>query len=279
MPISLTSVTTPALFIGVVSHPASRYALNRGPNGLGVALSASVPGSVLEVCVRNFFDESGMDVNEKAVQEALSAELTAELRWARHLGRATRIRWWTNYVARWIKRFGRRLKSPGKRVVRRLLNIEQSHTHLLRSGLESGAPWVLILEDDADCRDVEDLAKGLVALMQSAKTHAFINLSDSFSTRELGITHLLSTAPDYSWEGEVPRAILEARLPATNTVCAIAYSRSVVAILLDRFASMPKEPVLPIDWKLNEALISLTGMSDLQCLFVEPAPILQMSMK
>jgi len=275
-------VTTPSLFIGVVSHPASRFVANQGPAGLGATLSTWVPGSRLEVCVRNFFDESGKELDERSVQAALTAELAGELRWARHLERRLELRWWAMYAARWIKRLSKRLKSPGSGVVRRLLNIERSHLHLLQMGLESGAPWVLILEDDAMSDDVQDLAVGLIALMDSGKTDAFINLSDSFSPRALGIAHLLDAAQGVSWLGRVPRAILESRLPATNTVCAIAYSRSMAALLLDYFDSMPEKPVLPIDWKLNEALMSLARKShesELTCMFVEPAPIVQMSMK
>jgi hypothetical protein len=51
---------------------------------------------------------------------------------------------------------------------------------------------------------------------------------------------------------------------------------------VDVFDSMPTRPVIPIDWKLNSALMTLFDNGrpgQVVCLFVEPGPITQLSMQ
>ena len=77
------------------------------------------------------------------------------------------------------------------------------------------------------------------------------------------------------------RGVLSGRLPVTNTVCAILYRTSFLRELLAVWAELPVEPVIPIDWKLNKALMMLHGRGLLpagSAWNVEPAPIVQMSM-
>jgi hypothetical protein len=168
-------------------------------------------------------------------------------------------------------------------MVRRLLNIEASHVDLLQRGLSHGADWILVLEDDAATADLEDCADGLAALMATAGAQpAYLNVSRSFTPEELGIAHLLQPESVHAWAGVVPRTIMSASKPVTNTVCAIAYRAEFAARLLERWETMPVVPVVPIDWKLNEVLMSMhhdgeLGPSD--CWLVEPAPIDQMSMR
>lgn len=164
-------------------------------------------------------------------------------------------------------------------MLRRLLNIELSHLDLMRRGLDSGAPWVLILEDDGFVDNLSDLVEGLDGLMGG--TASYVNLSASFSPRELGIEHLLAPA-SVGWQGSHPRSVLAADRPVTNTVCAILYSAEFLALLVSAMDRLPMEPVVPIDWKLNTALMDLhaEGMAPPDtCLLVEPAPIAQMSMR
>jgi len=51
--------------------------------------------------------------------------------------------------------------------------------------------------------------------------------------------------------------------------------------LLDEFGVIPLSPVLPIDWKLNVALMNLVAAGKLgegDCWQVDPAPFIQGSM-
>lgn len=173
-------------------------------------------------------------------------------------------------------------------MIRRLLNIELSHLDLLRRGVDEHARWIVVLEDDAEIEDVEELAHGLIGMAtHDANTVSFVNLSASFPLNELGIKHLLSPWPKGAWKGGTPRRILEARKPITNTVCAIAYTREFAQQILEQWKTLPVDPVLPIDWKLNLALMHMSDTSSRNhpapamksCLIIEPAPIRQMSMR
>jgi hypothetical protein len=167
----------------------------------------------------------------------------------------------------------------------RLLNIELSHLGLLTEGHASGATWVLILEDDAVAPNVSDLVDGLVGLTDWHDV-AYINLSASFDLKQLRVKELLQSDVAHVWQGDQARIILRSSKPITNTVCAIAYHTSFIPKLLQIWDQMPIDPILPIDWKLNAAVMKLyregvldPSRSGRLCLTVEPAPIDQMSMR
>jgi hypothetical protein len=152
----------------------------------------------------------------------------------------------------------------------------------MRQGLASGAPWVVILEDDAFASDLADLSHGLLGLFATGAGPAYVNLSESFTPTELGISHLLDVVDGVGWAGSNPRSVLSSALPVTNTVCAIAYSSAFLARLVPALEALPVSPVVPIDWKLNQALMDLYRTGALpsgSCWLVEPAPIRQMSMQ
>jgi hypothetical protein len=108
-----------------------------------------------------------------------------------------------------------------------------------------------------------------------------VNLSESFTPRELGIDHLLAHVVGCTWAGTRRRNVLVAERPVTNTVCAILYSSEFLHSLLEALEGLPIEPIVPIDWRLNEGLMALhdSGTAIGACWMVEPAPIVQMSMK
>lgn len=172
-------------------------------------------------------------------------------------------------------------KAPDISATTRLVNIELSHLDLLRRAVETESNWVLILEDDAGCTQIDDLAQGIIGIMQGTPTPSFVNISRSFDLATLGIGHLLSPAADQSWKGNESRSLLACSVPATNTVCAILYRGDFARDLLVDLDKLPPEPVPPIDWKLNQALMALTETGKIgagDCWWVEPAPILQRSM-
>ena len=215
------------------------------------------------------------------MQASLSAEMRVDHHWGRFLGRTKTVRWWLAHTLRRIKRLGRYFWSPPASTVRRLLNIELSHIDLLQKGIDNGASWLLILEDDADCRDVQELSDGLQSLMEGNSFEGLVNLSQSFTFEEIGITPMLTLDEHLQWPPSVDRAVLRSKVPATNTVCAILYSRSAAERILSELRNIPPEPVLPIDWKLNLALMRLhysRGGTPISSWFVDPAPIRQRSM-
>lgn len=275
-------MSQPALFVGVVSHEGSRFALSQGPEGLAQHLAQLLPGTSVAVNTVDLLDEASMPVTPAGVQATLTAELRADRAWAGYLGRSMGPRWWGVHAARWVRRGWLRVRPPGVVMLRRLLNIELSHLDLLRRGLTSGAPWVLIVEDDGFSSDIADLSDGLAGLIAHRPSPAFVNVSQSFTPHELGIEHLLAPVADCSWAGAVPRRVLAAERPVTNTVCAILYSADFLRRFLPAFDALPMEPVVPIDWKLNLALMRMFETGEIgpgDCWLVDPAPITQMSMQ
>lgn len=274
----------PALFIGVVSHEGSRFAISQGPSGLAQRLASTLPNVQVEVNVANLLDPDSPLIASSGVQRSLTAEAGLEAKWASFLERPRDVQWWIFRTSRFARRQWQRLRAPSTKMLRRLLNIELSHRDLMRRGLASGAPWVLILEDDAFSADISDLSSGLTDLISAAERSGsvgYINVSESFTPRQLGIEHLLQSA-GVEWTGSVKRAVLAANKPVTNTVCAILYSAAFLAIVVEAVDALPMEPVIPIDWKLNMALMPLFEAGQAPsgtCWLVEPAPITQMSLR
>lgn len=287
-----------ALFIGVVSHPASSFAVSAGPKGLGRSLAAGLSKrgvqTVVEVNTRNAYQPSMLALDGPAVARSLHAQLRVERHWQAFLRdgvdlgqrlRATgaraqrRVRESIRFLRPW---HGANRDSPGAKRIRRLINIELSHFALMRAAVASGSEWTLIIEDDAAAKDLDDCMSGLIGLMnQGPQQPAYVNVSQSFDASDLNIGHLLSPVADVDWQGSSSRQLLESSKPVTNTVCAILYRTSFVKELLEVNDAMPLDPVVPIDWKLNLALMVLfeqgvIGAGD--CWTVVPGPIDQLSM-
>jgi len=292
-------VVQSSFFIGVVSHADSRFAVNQSPEGLAARLSGAIEerglGVEMVIKVDNPWDEGiaagtldsrwQVPLDSAAVQRSLSAQLSMERKWDSFLGGHSVVRRIPRFLMLGIGRLRRRLQSPHPAMVRRLLNIELSHLGLLTQGHASGATWVVILEDDAVAQDVGDVVDGLIGMMDWQDV-AYANLSASFGLRQLRVDALLQSDTDHVWLGQQPRSVLRSSRPITNTVCAIAYHSSFIPELLQAWDQMPVDPVLPIDWKLNAAVINLYRRGALDparggrlCLTIEPAPIDQMSMR
>ncbi len=276
-------------FIGVVSHEGSRFAISQSHEGLAEILRSRISEAGITTSVqintRDFHDAEALPIDNGVVQETLSAELRLQAQWATYLraGSNGSIVDGARTLVRSARRAARRFRAPSPSSVTRLVNIELSHLDLMRAGLESGAAWVLILEDDAFAHDPVDCSQGLVGLMRDCpKTVDYVNVSESFTNAELGVGHLLTAVRFPGWTGSVARQVLSAARPVTNTVCAILYRREFLTALVETMEALPMTPVVPIDWKLNIALMRLfeSGrLRDGSCLLVDPAPIDQMSMR
>lgn len=293
-----------ALFIGVVSHAGTAFADSQGPSGLAGQLASRLGASGIEVQVvvslEDAHDPATLPIDGALVRRSLDEQLRVERQWAAYLRAGRRrspleaggstvvmgLRWLKQTLAHVRPWHGAdQVDASGARLIRRLINIELAHLALLRAGLESGADWILIAEDDAAAVDIDDCAAGLRSMLTSSATAArpsYINISQSFTPQELGIAHLLAPAPGAEWEGTCARAMLAASRPVTNTVCAILYRASFVRTLLPALEAIPIDPVIPIDWKLNLALMHLHRRGVLgpdDCWLVDPAPIDQRSMR
>ena len=279
-------MTSPNLFIGVVSYSETQFAINQGPQGLGWQLASELSDisdirTQIHIIVEDL-DSSGVVADRRSVQRSLSAELHAEARYSKYIRRPKYIKNHLRLGARWAMRVKHSFNSPHPQLVSRLLNIEASHFDLMKRGLESGSDYRLILEDDAFSSQLADLANGISGLMNAVRIPAFVNLSESFSVNKLGVGHLLTVQADTVWQGDERRVVYLASRPITNTVCAILYSREFLASVIQEMEALPLEPVLSIDWKINVALMNLheaDKLGDLECWWVEPAPIKQMSMR
>jgi len=279
-------MVSPTLFIGVVSHSRSSFTVNQGEKGLAATLvkqlnefDISAAYSVNEL---NDFDNAGIPATRSVFRAGIAEEVRLEREWNRFLGVIFGLRAWIGHFARWLRVQSFLLRKPDTQEIKRLINIELSHTKLMREGLDSGAQWILILEDDAATLELEDLAQGLVGISSYDSDISFVNLSRSFDLTHLGIDHLLHSDSDKEWAGPADRRMLFSDRPATNTVCAILYHRDFLVHLINEFELIPTEPVVPIDWRLNQALMNLWDKGVIEagdCWFVDPAPIDQLSMR
>ena len=273
-------MATPDLFIGVVSYPGTRYPESSGPSGLGRQLSEDIPGSVVVINSEDLWLPDS-EPDSRDARASHQAELLAEWKWARFLGYSRSPRFITRLSARWLKFFLRPARNRSGRTVTRLMNIELSHLDLWRRALDSGATYCLVLEDDANCADVVDLASGIRGWIADHFQPAFVNLSASFIVDSLQATALLERSNEVAWNGSVDREVLRAKKPITNTVCAVLYHREFLQTFVNAWMQVPESPVAPIDWKMNLVLRDMYSagfFSRADAWWVEPAPIEQRSM-
>lgn len=282
------------LFIGIVTHPFSRY-LNEVANPTYAdRLMSSARGAGLGVQVivnpRNAFDESERAITAVDVLRAAWFQARLEASWhhyltgsrgvaqvARRIGiLALRLREYLVPVrqkGRWVLR--------GSIMCRRLANIELSHLELLREAVDRNAEWILILEDDAQAADLNAVMRDLAAIIahgRGSSSPQYVSLSASFDDARLGIGDLVEPI-------EVPaiaKVILSADRPVTNTVCAVLYRASFARELLRACNEMGMFPICAIDWKLNAVLMRMHARGKIgagDCWLMEPGPFVQRSMQ
>jgi hypothetical protein len=167
-------------------------------------------------------------------------------------------------------------------MVRRLVNIELAHMTLMRKAAASPSEWTLIAEDDAEYGDVEALAGDLASFIAERRDHPdprYVNVSRSFGARRLRVEGLLT--PVGSW-AQIGSQELASQRPITNTVCAVLYRTEFLRDLVKTMDGIPIAPVIPIDWKLNLAIMTMHEADRLgpgDCWLLDPAPIVQGSMR
>lgn len=276
------------LFVGLVTHPKSRYADAVTPDGLMAQTARGASSAGFEVVTavsdEDAFDEDTLPIDDRVVRRSITAELDAERRWRRYLAEGSEV-WWSGAAfgirrlvrtARFARPWGSS-RAEGAAMVRRLANIELSHLWLLDQACASEAGWVLILEDDAASPTGEQFGVDLatfVRAVDAARQPLMVSMSDSFTPRELGISDLLT--PVVGRHGPWP--MQEARRAVTNTVCATLYRRGFLVRLAETLRQIPLDPVIPIDFKIDEALMRMANTyRPGDAWLATPAPISQRS--
>jgi hypothetical protein len=154
----------------------------------------------------------------------------------------------------------------------------------MRQAINVNSEWALIVEDDASTEDVEAFADQLIRFTAE---HAqqdkpkYVNVSESFNHAQLKSTHLLTRIDTWPLTTDSEGDVLSSRKPITNTVCAILYRTSFLVELVAEMDELPLSPVIPIDWKINRALMNLFAKGEIEdgdCWLISPAPLIQRSM-
>lgn len=273
----------PLLFIGLVTHPQTRFKDSQTASGVASRLEAAFRHKGVSVCTaicaENLCTHS---VSRNTCVQSKIAERTASLYWDYYLEKQSPP---INKVAEvFHESLGEATKDCFSRkaqtATQRLINIELAHLSLMQKALKASASWAIIIEDDTACDNIEDLVAGILGIIESSHKPSYINLSRPFTPEEIKVDKLLAIDPYLEWHGAEPRSILRATLPITNTVCAVAYEANFLRDVLTIMEDMGPLPVLPIDWKLNMVLIRLGQSKALLeryrgCLFVEPGPLIQ----
>lgn len=287
-----------SVFLGLVTHPATRFTDAASETGLVHRLSAELAvrdaANVVEVCAENLYETRLLPLTKHEVLASIDAELSTEAEWRSYLNPSISRIQLAAFMG--VRHLYRRLRlappwqrevsaaGAGARMLKRLVNIELAHLWLMRRAVETGSDWALLVEDDAFSDDVPAFAAALIDFMyeRSASTQpSYVNVSASFTNERLRSHDLLIEVGAWNDDSDNPTRLLAAKRPFTNTVCAILYRTSFLAAFLEELESIPLSPVLPIDWKLNRALLNLIERGEIgegDCWTLHPAPILQRSM-
>jgi len=273
-----------SVFVGVVTHPRSRFHANGTHTATALVESLKELGVNADLLIsdRNDYDPAVMGIDRSVLARSAIHQADLEHRWRRYLaaGGAAAAR---SGVADRFARAGmalKRLASRDSAAAIRLLNIDLSHLRLMEAAVGSGATWSLILEDDAgtsDARNTAETVNGLIAAMDTTDVR-FVNLSESLSFEELGVAGLLAPAVDIPSVGP---QLLRAIRPVTNTVCATLYRTSYLAVLRASIVHRGLVPIAPIDWRVNEVVMDLFDQGVLDsgsCVWVQPGVFVQQSM-
>lgn len=285
-------VVAPDLFIGLVTFPGTRFVQARTDKGLAAQLTRWLPkyGISTKVSIQeeDLLNPNDFSVSVARVRDAIDAELLIEREWREYLsGKKASVPFRLLLLGRKLwRRFKwtppwQRSSTPSDASARsliRLANIELSHLAIVDAAVESQARWCLILEDDAQINDPQNFARELSVFIRNveAANHdvSMINLSESFTPEQLGIAPLLhpvAPSPTEYW------TLFTSSRHITNTVCAVLYRRDFLQALRAQLLTIPLEPVVPIDFKINSAIARGGQALPGKTWVCSPAPITQAS--
>lgn len=137
-------------------------------------------------------------------------------------------------------------------------NISAGHVQLMQNAVWRGDKYLLILEDDFHLSNLTSLKSQLNFVLEVLENNPhlmLINLSESFTNEELGHYGFVQnnfTSPNHS---ELIVSCLPH--PVTNTVCATIYRTDFLILLTRELRLMDEISLIPIDHKINIALMKL----------------------
>lgn len=148
-------------------------------------------------------------------------------------------------------------KNEFMRKINRQNNISESHIMALRIALKNKKKWIIIVEDDILVTQ-EYLLKEMInkLLKEMTKNNlSAANISLSFNEDQLGTKKLRKKMTTIIKSEKINLAHYE--FINVNTVCATIYSIDIVEDLIKGLEKMRNLPLVPIDYKINDALIEL----------------------
>lgn len=254
-----------SLFVGLVTHPTSRFnvdgaAAQKARDLVGELTRAGVPAELL-VSDDNDYDAAVYPLDRAELLRSARYWSDLEYRWRRYLaeggGRPARSsavdRAWA--LAMSGKRQAEALRDRSARTSAiRLINIDLSHLRVLETARASGRPWTLVLEDDAGYGDPAGTAAALADVIERVDGTGvqFVNLSESIDLDRLGVDGIV--LPPADGEPSTP-AVWSCRRPVTNTVCANLYRTGFAGVVAEGIRGAGLLPVAPIDWRVNERIL------------------------
>lgn len=141
-----------------------------------------------------------------------------------------------------------------RRMISRQHNISEAHINQFSNSLVSNLTYSLILEDDfivnKTYRLSETLSK-IVKFMDKSPDVKVLSISESFSPKLLGFSKVSTYIPFEKLD------FYKLSTPVTNTVSAMTYKTDFLNQLIPILKSYRKYKIIPIDHKLNMALVEL----------------------
>ncbi len=283
--------TTPDLFLGLVTYQNSAFNSSGEATRALEDLSTQLHGAGLQVETlisdRDDYTSENFPISPDSLRLAAKAQSQLEHNWRLFLISRAQfavpsrfakiIAAHALYQLMQLKRLAATKgggASQSAKAFRRLINIDLSHRRILEEGLKSGAPVIVVLEDDAsplNSQQVQVFA-GVIRLALNQDVD-FINLSESISVHDLGITGILDRGKSISTEYE--NQVIALDTPVTNTVCANIYGSNFATLFTSYLSEDRLTPVIPIDWRLNQVMLD---HPDTRCWWVRPGLFLQRSM-
>jgi hypothetical protein len=278
---------TPKIFIGLVTHPHSRFNSEgqsaQRINELANSLSQLGINVATLISDRDDFQSSGREIGIVDRVKSAWSQVQIEKAWDEYVRDSTGSDPLTRkhgaifFSGMFVKRTISYLFNSHS--LARLANIDLSHLRVLKEGIASGADWVLIIEDDAQFADPVGTAGVLGSALEFLGHPArsiFINLSESIDTVELRVDGIVSAGnPVLALTNG--SELLEISPAISNTVCANIYSLNFASEFARAIEVQGIFPSVPIDWRLNQ-LIMEARITPVECYWVKPGPFLQGSM-
>jgi hypothetical protein len=283
--------TTPDLFLGLVTHRNSAFNSSGEATRALENLSLKLEGLGLQVETlvsdRDDYTSENFPISTDSLILAAKAQSQLERDWRLFLssraGFAVPIRFAKQAATHVLYQvmLTKRLRgakgasaSQAVKAYQRLINIDLSHRRILEEGLKSGASVIVVLEDDASELNVQQV-QVFADVIRLARDQGvdFINLSESISLQDLGVTRILSRGTIIPGMNE--NQVIAMDTPVTNTVCANIYGSNFATLFASYLIEDRLTPVIPIDWRLNQVLME---HPDTRCWWVRPGLFLQRSM-